>query len=66
MLEGGEGLEGVEQGVARRSGGVDALVEDHEVHPGGLPVAGELDEVSRGSREAVEYSHDELVAGSGG
>ncbi len=48
-----------------RGGGIDALVEHHQVHLAALQVAGEVDEVRQRAAEPVKPGDHELVAGTG-
>jgi hypothetical protein len=61
-LELADGGEHVEQEAASRAGGVDGLVEDHEVDFLGSDLRRDLRQVQDGAGEAVEPRDDELVA----
>ncbi len=52
----------LEEHPAHRCRGVDALVEDDQVHTFGLQCCGEGEEVFHRAAESVEFGDDELVA----
>jgi hypothetical protein len=54
VFELGDRAEVLEEHPPDRGGGVDALVEHHQVHPGRLQLVGQSDEVLQGAAEPVE------------
>lgn len=54
VLELGDGSEDLEEHAADGGGGVDALVQDDEVHTPRVELLGQVDEVLEGSAEPVE------------
>jgi hypothetical protein len=51
-----------EEQPADRGGGVDALVQHHQIHPAGLQLLGQLDQMLQRPAKPIELRDDELIA----
>lgn len=58
MLELGDRPENVEEHPTQGGGGVDPLVEDHQIDPLGLQLTGQGDEVLERAPQTVELRDD--------
>lgn len=58
----GDGSQDLEEHPPDGGGGVDALVEDHQVHPARGGLVGQVDQVLQGAAQPVQFCDDELVA----
>jgi hypothetical protein len=61
VLELSDGAEDVEEHLADRRAGVDALVQDFEGDASFAEQVGEVHEVAQGATEAVQFGDDEVV-----
>jgi len=59
----GDRAQDLEEHPAYGGGGVDALVEHHQIDTASLQLVGQLDEVFKGTAEPIQFGDHELVAG---
>ena len=61
MLELGDRAEDLEEHPPHRGGGVDPLVEDHQVNSAGGQGVGQFDEMLQGATQPIQFGHHNLV-----